>query len=111
MTNNKIKKTAQKMCNEFKNSKDDAVLYDTLVEDFQNVLAIAKTASRNWKELFVKLTEYLRDIEEYFETQFKGQEDRLIFEYHNGDREGTIIVTFKFHDKALVRTVVCNHQF
>ena len=51
MTNNKIKKTAQKMCNEFKNSNNDDALATTLSEDFQNVLNIAKSASRSWKEM------------------------------------------------------------
>lgn len=111
MTNNKIKKTAQKMCNEFKNTKDDNALGMLFSADLRNVLDIAKTASRNWKELNVKLTEYLRDIKEYLEIQFKGQTEKPTLEYRTGDREGKIIISLHFHNTVLLRTVVCDQQF
>lgn len=110
MTNNKVKKTAQKMSNEFRTIKDDAVLYDAYVEDINNILNIAKSSSRGWKELSVKLSEYLRDVKEYFETQFKGQEDVLSLEYKS-EEEGIINITVKFHGKSLIRTAVCKNQF
>ena len=113
MTNNKIKKTAQKMCNEFKNSNNDNTLATALSDDFQNVLNIAKAASRNWKEMSVKLVEYLRDIQEYFDTQFKGQEDRLSLEYRTThDTPEAVKVIFRFHNnKSLIRTVLCPDLF
>ena len=73
MKNNKVNKTARDIWKLFYNLWHNVPVSD---EEFkpliENIIEIAVYNSRGWKDLSLRLNEYLCDVSDYIRTQWRG---------------------------------------
>lgn len=75
MKNNKVKHTAKAISNIYNElCNGDAIdnHSENLMNCVDNIVSIAAHNSRGWKELALKLKEYLDDVSKYIKDQFRG---------------------------------------